>query len=124
METENTSKTPKINIYFNDSCSICRAEINIYKKYSNKNIKWVDISSDDNAELETKKGRDELYRRMHVLKNGQIISGAKTFLIIWKSIPRYNFLYKFFNKPIIFPIFNIIYEFIAFLLYLKSKLFR
>ena len=89
-----------------------------------ENIEWVDISSDDNVETETKKGRDELYRRMHVLKNGQIISGAKTFLIIWKKIPRYNFLYKFFNKPIIFPIFNIIYEFIAYFLYLKIKLFR
>ena len=124
METKNTPKISKTKVYFNNSCSICRAEINVYKKYSDENIEWVDISSDDNVETETKKGRDELYRRMHVLKNGQIISGAETFLIIWKKIPRYNFLYKFFNKPIIFPIFNIIYEFIAYFLYLKSKLFR
>ena len=124
METKNTSKNSKTKVYFNNSCSICRTEINAYKKYSDENIEWADISSDENVEIETKKERDQLYRRMHVLKNGEIISGAKTFLIIWKKIPRYNFLYKFFNKPIIFPVFNIIYEFIAFLLYLKSKLSR
>ena len=77
----------------------------------------------ENQELVNKK-KDELYRRMHVLENGKIISGAESFLIIWKQIPKYNFLCKFFKSPLVFPFFNIIYEVIAYFLYLKSKLSR
>ena len=114
----------KTKVYFNISCSICRTEINQYKKHSGDKIEWVDISSEKNLKKETNKNTDDLYRRMHVLENGKIISGARSFLIIWKEIPRYNFLCKIFSKPIIFPVFNIIYEVIAYFLYLKSKLSR
>ena len=82
----------KTKVYFNNSCSICRTEINEYKKHSKDRIEWVDISTYKNSESETDKKTDELYRRMHVLENGKIISGAESFLIIWKQIPKYNFL--------------------------------
>ena len=48
------------------------------------------------------------------LENGKLISGAKSFLIIWGEIPKYKFLKKTFEKPLIFPLFNIIYEVINF----------
>ena len=35
----------KTKIYFNNSCSICRTEINVYKKHLGNEIEWVDISS-------------------------------------------------------------------------------
>ena len=92
----------KTKVYFNNSCSICRTEINEYKKHSEDKIEWVDISTYDNSESETNKKKDELYRRMHVLENGKIISGAESFLIIWKQIPKYNFLCKFFKHFDIF----------------------
>ena len=114
----------KTKVYFNNSCSICRTEINEYKKHSKDRIEWVDISTYKNSESETDKKTDELYRRMHVLENGKIISGAESFLIIWKQIPKYNFLCKIFKNPVIFPLFNVVYEIIAYLLYLKSKLSR
>ena len=31
-----------IKVFFNDSCSICRMEINHYKKISNSNLEWID----------------------------------------------------------------------------------
>ena len=114
----------KTKVYFNNSCSICRTEINLYKKHLGNKVEWVDISDSSNFENDTNKKRDELYRRMHVIENGQLITGAKSFLIIWKKIPKYNFLCKFFSNSVIFPIFNIFYEMIAFILYLKSKLLR
>ncbi|MAW34830.1 MAG: DUF393 domain-containing protein [Gammaproteobacteria bacterium] len=114
----------KTKVYFNNSCSICRTEINQYKKHSGDKIDWVDISSSLDAEKETNIKTDDLYRRMHVLENGKLISGAKSFLIIWGEIPKYKFLKKIFEKPLIFPLFNIIYEAVAYLLYLKSKISR
>ena len=110
-------------VYFNNSCSICKLEIDHYKKIS-KNIDWVDISTCKDSEKQTGLNVDNLYRRMHVIEDGKLISGSKSFLIIWEKIPKYKFLKRIFENPIIFHIFNIFYEIVAYFLYLKSKLKR
>ena len=94
-----------MKVYFNNSCKICKAEINLYKKEKIKDINWVDISNNTDAELETNKNDKQLLRRLHVKKDGKIFSGAEAFLLVWKKIPRYKFLYNFFKLPIIFQIF-------------------
>jgi len=111
----------KNKVFFNNSCNICRAEINHYKKYSNTNIEWVDVTDNKQAQQLTQKSYRQLLRRMHVLKDGELIEGAEVFLIIWKNIPKYNFLYKIFNNKFLFFLLKIFYEFAAYFLYLKNK---
>ena len=48
----------KTKVYFNNSCSICRTEINEYKKHSTDKIEWVDISTYKDSESETDKKTD------------------------------------------------------------------
>ena len=110
-----------MKVYFNNSCKICRSEINLYKKENIKDIDWIDITNNSVAEKETSRNDKELLRRLHVEKNGKIIEGAEAFLYVWKKIPKYKFLYKFFKLPIIFTIFKYGYEIVAFFLYLKNK---
>ena len=110
-----------MKVYFNNSCKICRTEINLYKKENIKDIDWIDITNNSDAEKETSRNDKELLRRLHVKENGKIIQGAEAFLYVWKKIPKYKFLYKFFKLPIIFTIFKYGYEMIAFFLYLKNK---
>ena len=110
-----------MKVYFNNSCKICRIEINLYKKENIKDIDWIDITNNSDAEKETSRNDKELLRRLHVKENGKIIQGAEAFLYVWKKIPKYKFLYKFFKLPIIFTIFKYGYEMIAFFLYLKNK---
>ena len=110
-----------MKVYFKNSCKICRSEINLYKKENIKDIDWIDITNNLDAEKETSRNDKELLRRLHVKENGKIIQGAEAFLYVWKKIPKYKFLYKFFKLPIIFTIFNYVYEMIAFFLYLKNK---
>jgi predicted DCC family thiol-disulfide oxidoreductase YuxK len=110
-----------MKVYFNNSCKICRSEINLYKKENIKDIDWIDITNNSDAENETSRNDKELLRRLHVKENGKIIQGAEAFLYVWKKIPKYNFLYKFFKLPIVFTIFKYVYEMIAFFLYLKNK---
>ncbi len=111
----------QMKVFFNNSCKICRSEINLYKKENIKDIDWVDITNNSDAEKETFRNDKELLRRLHVKENGKIIQGAEAFLYVWKKIPKYKFLYKFFKLPIIFTIFKYGYEIIAFFLYLKNK---
>ena len=110
-----------MKVYFNNSCKICRAEINLYKKEKIKEIDWVDITNNLAAEKETFKNDKDLLRRLHVKEGDKIIEGAEAFLFVWKKIPKYKFLYKFFKLPIIFTLFKYGYEIIAFFLYLKNK---
>ena len=110
-----------MKVYFNNSCKICRSEINLYKKENIKEIEWIDITNNSKAEKETLKKDKDLLRRLHVKENGEIIEGAKAFLYVWKKIPKYKFLYTFFKLPIIFTLFNFGYEIVAYLLYLKNK---
>jgi len=110
-----------MKVYFNNSCRICRSEINLYKKENIKEIDWVDITNNSNAEIETSKNDKELLRRLHVKDGNKIIGGAEAFLLVWKKIPKYKLLYFFFKLPIIFTIFKIGYEIIAYFLYLKNK---
>ena len=110
-----------MKVYFNNSCNICRAEINLYKKQNIKDIEWIDITGNKSAELETLKDDKALLRRLHIKDGGKVISGAEAFLLVWKKIPKYKFLYTFFKMPIIFTFFSYFYEIIAFFLYLKNK---
>jgi predicted DCC family thiol-disulfide oxidoreductase YuxK len=110
-----------MKVYYNESCSICRAEINLYKKQNIKEIEWVDITNNVIAEKNTKKNDKTLLRRLHVEEDGEIFDGAKAFLLLWKKMPKYKILYTFFSLPVVFNIFSLIYELVAYFLYLKNK---
>ena len=110
-----------MKVYFNNSCKICKSEIDLYKKEKIDGIDWIDITKNEQAEKETSKNDRQLLRRLHVKDDEKVLEGAEAFLFVWKKIPRYRFLYKFFKLPIIFTIFNYGYEIIAYFLYLKNK---
>ena len=110
-----------MKVYYNESCSICRAEINLYKRQNIEEIEWIDITNNIDAEKETFKKDKDLLRRLHVKDGDKIIEGAEAFLYVWKKIPKYRFLYNFFRLPVIFSIFKLGYEIIAYFLYLKNK---
>ena len=110
-----------MKVYFNNSCKICKAEIDLYKKEKIQEIDWIDITDNTLATKETSKNSKELLRRLHVKEGEKVSQGAEAFLILWKRIPKYKILYKFLKMPIIFNLFSFGYEIIAFFLYLKNK---
>ena len=108
-------------VYFNNSCNICRMEINHYKKIANSDLEWIDITNNDDAIKITSKSQKELLRRLHVIDNGEVIGGAKAFIIIWSKLPKYRFLSKIFSIKPIFFVFYYLYEIAAYLLFLKNR---
>ena len=111
----------KIKVFFNNSCNICKIEIDHYKKNSDENLEWVDITNNQQAVDLTSKSKEELLRRLHVIDNGQVVGGAKAFIIIWSKIPKYNFLAKILSFKPLFILFHYAYEFVAYFLFLKNK---
>ena len=110
-----------IKVFFNNSCNVCRLEINHYKKISDSNLEWIDITNNEEAIKLTSKSQKELLRRIHVIDNGNVIGGAKAFVIIWSKIPKYKFLSKLFSIKPFFIIFHYLYELVAYFLFLKNK---
>ena len=110
-----------VKVFYNNSCNICRAEISHYKKHSDEKIEWIDVTNNEEAQKITSKSYKELLRRMHVIQDGKIIDGAESFLIIWKNVPKYNFLYKIFKIKPLFYLLNIFYEVAAYILFIKNK---
>ena len=110
-----------MKVYFNNSCKICKAEIDLYKKEKINEIDWVDITDNKLAEEETSKDNKQLLRRLHIKDGDKVYGGAEAFLLLWKKMPKYRFLYNFFKLPIIFNIFSVVYEIVAFFLYIKNR---
>ena len=110
-----------IKVFFNNSCSVCRLEINHYKKIADRNLEWIDITNNEDALRLTSKTQEELLRRLHVIDDGKVIGGAKAFIIIWSKIPKYNFLAKILSFKPLFFLFHYAYEFVAYFLFLKNK---
>ena len=110
-----------VKVFFNNSCNICKAEISHYKKHCNDKIEWIDVTNNIEAQKITSKSYKELLRRMHIIEDGKIIDGAESFLIIWKNVPKYSFLYKIFKIKPLFFLLNIFYEIAAYILFIKNK---
>ena len=48
-----------VKVFFNNSCNICRAEINHYKKHCGDNVKWIDVTNNEEAQKITSKSYKE-----------------------------------------------------------------
>ena len=118
MNKQHSEKTPKV--YFNNSCSVCRMEINHYKKFNEK-LGWIDVTNNKEAEKETAKSSAELIRRLHVEQDGKIYQGIDAFLIVWSRLPKYRWLYKLVKTPGIYHASYIAYECLAYILFIKNK---
>ena len=60
-------------VYFNNSCNICRMEINHYKRIANTDLDWIDITNNEDAVKITSKSQKELLRRLHVIVDGCLL---------------------------------------------------
>ena len=99
------TKKPKIQIFYNGSCSICAPEIQMYKKLvaQKKGVKdipldFVDISVSEVEEF----SQEDLLKRLHAkLPNGEIISGVPAFIKLWRQVPGFKGLAFLINLPLI-----------------------
>ncbi len=110
-----------IRVYYNQKCSICNLEISHYKKKNIACFNWIDVSTASKELDILKKTPRELIRRLHVIENNTVYAGASAFIILWRNMPKYRVLSNILNLPVVFQIFYIFYEVIAFILYLKNK---
>ena len=85
------SKFAKSTVYFDGSCSLCRAEIGYYRrKDQDRVLCFVDISETTAAPPEGV-SRERALKRFHVVaSDGRVISGAEAFVEVWHRLPAWR----------------------------------
>ena len=100
-------------VLFNEECSICNFEIKHYKKRSQ--LEYENCSQ---------KG-DKYLKALYVeFPDGSEIKGVEAFIYVWSNTKGYNWLAKFVSTPGVFSIAQLVYAFLAFILYWRFKFFN
>lgn len=113
-------KKNPIQVIYNNSCSICRLEINHYKKQNSDSIQYIDLHG-ELPEALNNKAKSEMIRKLHVYEDSKCYVGVDAFKIIWSKIDRYKFLAILLDYKVIYFFATYLYEFLAFFLYLKNR---
>lgn len=104
MSTETT-------VIYNETCPICSREIEAYRASCTANgvdLKFEPIGAETASEVGLT--RDEAARRLHVLKDGQLLSGVDAFVVLWKATPGFKWLGAFVGLPGIRQVASVVYE--------------
>lgn len=91
---------PKSTVYFDGSCSLCRAEIGYYRrKDRNRALCFVDIS-ESGAVTPDGISQGRAMKRFHVrASDGRVFSGAAAFVEIWTRLPRWRWAARATSLP-------------------------
>ena len=91
-DLKQSSHSP-LTVFYDGSCPLCTAEIGIYKGAdTNNSLNMIDVSS------HTFSGDDQITQqaamaRFHVRSaDGQLVSGARAFIEVWRVIPSWCWL--------------------------------
>ena len=111
---------PTIKVIYNHSCSICRFEINHYKKQNIDTIQYLDLHQDLPEKLRSI-DKAKLVRKLHVYEGDKVYIGVDAFKLIWSKIDRYKLLAKLLDYKVVYFLATYLYEVLAFFLYLKNR---
>ena len=87
-------------VLYNDTCPVCRFEINHYAAYAQKRglaLRFEDLNDSDLRDWGLTE--DQAARRLYVLKDGTLLSGIPAFLVLWADMPRYRWLGRIVGLP-------------------------
>ena len=83
------SDDPKLAVFFDGGCPLCRREIGFYQGLKGAaDIQWVDVSNAPEGEVAPDLRREDALRRFHVRdREGRLVSGGRAFAELWAGLP-------------------------------------
>jgi len=101
-------------VIYNADCPVCRFEIDHYKAYSDTNglaLRFLDLRAGSLAAHGL--SEDDAARRLHVIRDGVVLSGVPAFAALWSEMPRYAWLSKLVMWPVVRPVAAMLYDKVA-----------
>ena len=94
------SELQKSTVFFDGSCSLCRAEIGYYRRTDqDHSLCFVDIS-ETSAALPEGVSQERSMKRFHVrASDGRVLSGAAAFVEVWTRLPRWRWAARAASLP-------------------------
>ena len=110
-------------ILYNDTCPLCRFEMDHYRAAARRD--GVPLRFDRLQEA-ARWGLppDQAARRLHVLRDGQLLSGLEAFRAIWATLPRWRWLAQVTGWPVVRWLGAVLYDRIAAPLLYRAHLRR
>ncbi len=96
-------------VLYNETCPVCRFEINGYARRVAADGLPVRFETLDQAQAWGITAQDAA-RRLHVIHQGQLLSGMAAFRALWSQMPRWRWLAWLTSLPLIAPLTDVIYE--------------
>jgi predicted DCC family thiol-disulfide oxidoreductase YuxK len=99
---------PRVTVWFDGDCPLCRAEISLYQRLDQKagRVSFVDLTGDGTCPL----NRADMLARFHAQEaGGPLISGAKAFAAMWKQVTPFQPLGYLAQLPLILPFLDWLY---------------
>jgi predicted DCC family thiol-disulfide oxidoreductase YuxK len=102
-------------VFYDDLCPMCNAEITHYKKLTHLHpIDWVAISTSEEVINAHGLNKELVLKRIHAINNeGEVISGAAVFSLIWNSLKPYRWAGRIVETLHLIPILDFFYKYFA-----------
>jgi len=96
---------------YNAECPICRREIAGYRAYAEARalpLRFAALQETDLAALGLTP--EDAARRLHVLRDGALLSGLPAFVALWSEMPRFRWLARLVSLPVLRPVATAVYD--------------
>lgn len=116
MPPQPSAPTAAPTVYFDGACPVCRREMALYQRQPGADqVCWVDVTQCAPEALQPAQGpaldRQAALARLHVRRaDGQLVSGAAAFLVMWAALPRTAGLARALDQPWIVPLLDLAYR--------------
>lgn len=115
--------TKEICVLYNDTCPVCRFEIDGYRKLAEQRaaaIRFDPVARAGDWGLTP----DMAARRLHVRAGGELLSGMAAFRAIWEELPQWRWAARVTGWPLLRQAMELLYDHIAAPLLYRAHLRR
>lgn len=99
-----TAKDGSVTVFYDGACPLCAWEIGHYQAQDRQGLlTFIDVSAED-APMPAEIGRERALRRLHVMTESGVKSGAAAFAAIWSALPGWRWAAKAARLPLILPL--------------------
>ncbi|HUX22542.1 MAG TPA: DUF393 domain-containing protein [Spirochaetia bacterium] len=104
-------KSPKLTVYFDGSCPLCRSEMSYYEAQDVAGAICFSDIADLSQSVPRDLSRQQAKSRLHVRKqNGDLVAGAAAFVSVWQALPNWAWAARIAALPGITPSLEIAYR--------------
>lgn len=103
------SMAEKTRVLYNETCPICRFEVDAYRRRTDAAGGHVAYDRLDQA-VNWGLSPDQAARRFHVMADGQLLSGLPAFRALWRQMPHLRWLAWLSGLPLIAPLSAALYD--------------